>query len=371
MILLLVMKRYRWLILIVVIAGIYLYSHRLTLFNFGKASPAIPVTVAPAIKKDVTVTYTTIGQTQTIASVNVTAQVSGQLVAVNFKEGDLVHAGDVLFQIDSRPYEAQLSQAEANLAKDSAQLVSNKLLLGRYQPLLKKGFVTKQDYDQTKANEASGEATVKADEAAVSEAKINLDYCTIKAPITGRTGNLLMTQGNNVTANDNTTLVTINQLQPIYVSFALPDKMLSVVRQEMQDRPIVVKARTTNSIETGIVTFINNAIDNTTGTIQLKATFANDKEKLWPGQFTNITVPTQTLKQAIVVPADAVQQGQNGAYVYLLKTNNTVAYQVVNVGPIVENGIVITKGLNVGDKVITAGQLRLDDGSKVIVETEK
>jgi multidrug efflux system membrane fusion protein len=368
MLLLLTMKRYRWLItLIIIIVGIYFYSHRHTLYQFSKEKPGVPVSIANVRKKDVVVTFNTIGQVQTIATVNVTAQVAGKLTTVNFKEGQLVHAGDILFTIDSQSYEAQLAQAEATLARDNAQLGSNQLLLERNQILLKKGFISKQDFAQVKANTESDAATVQADEAAIKQAKINLNYCTITAPITGRTGNLLVTVGNNITTSGNTTLVTINQLQPIYVSFALPENVLSIIRQEMQQRPIHVTIKNSQTFENGVITFVNNAIDNTTGTIQLKATFANDKENLWPGQFANVTVPAQTLPQALIVPADAIQYGQQGPFVFVIKSDDIATYQPVTIGPTVADGTVIKKGLAVGDEVVTAGQLRLNDGSKVMV----
>jgi multidrug efflux system membrane fusion protein len=360
------MKRYYWFILLVILLlGIYLYSHRI-LFTQKSADKSIPVSYATVVKKDITPMLDSIGQVLPLSTVSITPQVSGRLLAIYFKEGDLVKEGQPLFEIDPRPYQAALSQAEAQYSRDQSQLWNAKLILERSEALKKKGFLSSQDYDQVKSNAESLAATVKADEALINQAKLNLEYCKINSPVTGRTGNFLITIGNTVTAGTNNPLVIINQIQPIYISFTLPEKELSIIQSEWKKYPILISAFSNNNfIEQGKLAFINNTIDTTTGTIQLKAIFENKNEKLWPGQFSNIQLPLQKLSQVLVVPTEAVQIGQQGNYVYIINPDNTVTSKIVSVGLQAKEGIVIQQGLEVGNRVVTSGQLKLRDGLKV------
>lgn len=363
------MKRNRWiLLLILLLVGIYLYSHRASFYSTN-TEKSIPVTASSVIKKDVMIKLESIGQVLPISTVTITPQVSGKLLKVNFKEGDTVTSGQVLFEIDPRSYETSLAQTEAQLSHDQALLWSAQLLFDRSAVLRKKGALSQQDYDQVKSNAQSLSATVKSDQALVQQAKLNLDYCTIVSPVTGRTGNLLVNSGNIVTANS-TALVTINQIQPIYISFAIPENKLSDIQEAFrQQNAITVTTVTKNHhTENGKLVFINNTIDNTTGTIQLKAVFDNQDNQLWPGQFVTVHIPLKKISQALIIPVEAVQQGQQGAYVYRIDDHQRVKYTPIITGPEVPEGVVIEKGLNMGEKVVTSGQLKLTDGSKVSIE---
>jgi multidrug efflux system membrane fusion protein len=335
------------------------------------AVPPAPVTVATVGQESVPVRITTIGTAQPVSTVSIKSRVDGQIFKAGFREGQLVHRGDLLFQIDPRPYEAALEQAQANLLRDKAQLQRSQLDLKRYAELAKKNYAPQQQYEAARATAEGTEATVRADESLISAARLNLEYTQIRSPIDGRTGNLLINVGNLVKANDTNALVVINQTQPIYVSFSIPEANLPKVRKRMGESKLPVSVTIPGDsgppIE-GEVTFINNQVDVSTGTIQLKATFANKDDRLVPGQFVNVALTLSTLSQALVVPSQAVQSGQRGTYVFVVKPDETVEQRLVELGPTVDAMAVITKGLAVGERVVTEGQLRLFPGAKVDVK---
>lgn len=336
----------------------------------GGAPPA-PVTVATVAKESVPVRITTIGNAQAYSTVSVKSRVDGQIFSVGFQEGQLVHKGDLLFQIDPRPFEAQLNQAEANLARDKAQLGRAGLDLQRYTELSQKNFASRQTYETARATAESAQATVAADQAAVDQAKINLEYTQIRSPIDGLTGNLLINVGNIVKAEDTPALVVINQVQPIYVSFSIPEQNLPEVKRRMAEGPLPVAATIpgdTGPPEEGKVTFINNAVDTSTGTIQLKATFPNENGRLTPGQFVNVAMTLTTLSDALVVPSRAIQTGQSGNYVFVVKPDRTVEQRPIELGVTVDTRAVVQKGLAPGEQVVTEGVLRLYPGAKVDVK---
>jgi multidrug efflux system membrane fusion protein len=328
---------------------------------------AVPVLAAVAVQKDVPVQLTAIGNVEAYSTVEVNSRIGGQLVRVHFKEGQDVNKGDILFTIDPRPFEAALKQAEANLLRDTAQMNNARQQEQRYQELVKKGYVAQADYDQMRTNADALEATVRADKAAVENARLQLTYCFIYSPITGRTGNLLVHEGNIIKENDKT-IVTINQVQPIYVSFTLPEQRLPEVKKYMAGERLKVMVSYPQKNELpmqGELTFIDNTVDRMTGTIRLKGTFANNEKRLWPGQFVNVTLNLTTRPSAIVVPSQAVLVGQQGQYVFVIRRDATVEMRPVTVSMTVGSESVIEKGVASGEQVVTDGQLRLVPGTKV------
>src|SRR5215468_6275906 len=293
----------------------------------GGQGPAVPVTATAAVTKSVPLDVQAIGTVIAASTVAVRAQITGELTSVNFKEGDEVQQGQVLFTLDKRPFEAALQQAEAQLQKDIAQLANAKAQATRYQDLAQRGIATREQVDQMTTQAAALEATVAADQANVQSARVQLDYATIEAPISGRTGLLQVHKGNLVRANDTIPIVSINRVTPVYVTFAIPESMLPQFKQYMAAGTIRVEARAPNdtgAASTGKIDFIDIAVDNTTGTIKVKGTFPNEDRKLTPGQFVNVNVTLTTDHNAIVVPTVAVQSGQQGTYVYVIKADNTV-----------------------------------------------
>lgn len=333
--------------------------------------PEVPVAVIAAVQKDVPVQIKAIGRVQAHSTVIVKAQVAGELIAVHFREGQDVKKGDLLFTIDPRPFEAQLKQAEANTARDKAQLANAKRQVDRYGAVVSKGYVSQEQYDVLIANANALEATVRADEAAVENARLSLKYCYIRAPIDGCTGELKVHAGNVVKANDETSpLITINRVSPVYVSFSVPEQDLADIKKYMAARKLEVLAsvsRSQNVSAVGELTFLDNAVDAATGTIQLKAEFPNRDRALWPGQFSNVTLTLTQQSGVVVVPFEAVQTGQQGQYVFVLKPDSTVEYRLVSAGKAVNSEVVIEKGLAPGETVVTDGQLRLGNGTKVKV----
>lgn len=329
------------------------------------------VNVSAVIRRDVTVNTEATGNVQPHATVAIKSLVDGELLAVNFKEGDSVKVGQVLFTIDPRPYDVKLQQAKATLAHDQAQLTLANETLDRNLKLIAKGYIAKQDYDQLKANQAALNATIQADQAAVADAQLELNYCTIQAPINGRTGSISVTAGNIIKASDPNPLVTINQIAPIDVKFSIAEKQFLDLKQNLQQEKIPVQAyleQNNRVIKSGILSFMDNTVDTTTGMIQLKAIFDNSDQYFWPGQFVKLIIPTTLLKQALVIPTRAVQMGQNGAYVFVVK-NNTATIRAIVVGPTVNDLTVINSGLQPGELVVTEGQLYLTDGAKVQIST--
>lgn len=324
----------------------------------------VPVVVLRVSQKTVNFTYNALGTVQPYSIVSIKSLVDGQLLASHFQQGDFVKQGQLLFEIDPKPYQVQLQQANANLAHDEALLNNANALLKRNSKLLNPGYIAKQDYDQSYANLNALKATVAADEAAIAQAELKLSYTKIYAPINGKTGNLNIYPGNIIKNNDST-LVTITQIQPIYISFAIPEKFLMNIADTMKTHNVNVQAQITPVTEQGKLTFINNTIDSTTGTIELKATFSNDSLHLWPGQFINVTLPIQNIANAIIVPADTVKLGQNGYYVYVIDDKHQAHYRSVTLGPLVQEGQVITSGLSAGESVVKDGISWLSENTPV------
>jgi len=309
-----------------------------------------------------------IGTVEAYSTVTVRAQITGELTAVKFQQGDDVEAGQELFTLDRRPLEAALLQAEANLQRDTAQAGNATAILERYEQLVQRGILAREQRDTARATVAALEGTLAADRAAIENAKVQLQYSNIRAPIPGRTGALMVTAGNLVRANDQTPLVTINQVAPIFVSFAFPEASLSALRRYMDRGSLRVEARPTGSDgppAVGHITFVDNTVDQTTGTIKVKGTFANESRGLWPGQFVNVVVRLATESASIVVPSVAVQTGPDGTYVYVVTPDQTVELRPVTVARVAGAEAMIATGLAAGDTVVVDGHLRLVPGGRV------
>ena len=391
-----------------------------------KKRPGVPVRVATAIQKDVPVELRGIGNVEAYSTVSIKALVSGELAKVNFTEGQDVKKGDLLMDIDPRPFEAalrqseanlgsimaqvqqvqanlvrdlaQVKQSEANLARDMAQAKYAAENAQRYESLVEKNYVAKEQYEQLRTNAEALAATVQADKAAVDNAqatlqankaalenaqaavrasreavenaKIQLGYCYIYSPMSGRTGNLFVKPGNIIKAND-VPIVTINQINPIYVTFSIPEEHLGdikkyMVRGNLKATAVIPKEEMNR--EEGVLTFIDNAVDMTTGTIRLKGTFENKEKRLWPGQFVNVILTLTTQPNAVLIPSQAVQTGQEGLYVFVVKPDLTVESRPVAVGLSLDGLTVVTKGLQPGETVVTDGQIRLVPGAKVEIK---
>ncbi|PYR41903.1 MAG: efflux RND transporter periplasmic adaptor subunit [Acidobacteria bacterium] len=363
----------------------------------GDSGPA-PVVTAKVSQKDVPVDLAAIGNVEAYATISVRAQVTGQLQEIAFQEGDGVRKGQQLFALDRRPFEATLAQADANVTRDKALLAQAEAQLARdasnaeYQQLaserqtqlVQRGIISRDAAEQSRAQADATAAVVKADraniesaraqlvaqQAAVDSARVSLDYTIIKSPIDGRTGNLSVKVGSLVTAN-NTELITIARVQPVYVTFTVPAVHLSTIKRHMTSDPLPVTAVPQDAdaqAAEGKLTFVDNAVDMTTDTIKLKATFANADRRLWPGQFARVTLRLATLPNALVVPSAAVQTGQDGQYVFVVKPDSTVEQRTISPGQRVADDIVVQKGLEAGETVVTEGQLRLEPGSRVTTD---
>lgn len=335
--------------------------------------PIVPVTVGTVTQKTVPVQLTAIGNVEAVSTIQVKAQIGGALHKVHFREGQDVAKGALLFTIDPRPYEAQVKQAEANLAKDRAQMENARKDAGRYEGLAKKGYVAREQYEQYLTNATALEATVSADQAVLDNARLQLKYCSIYSPISGRTGSLIANEGNLIKANADTAMVVINQIQPIYVTFSVPEQYLSEIKNYMAAGKLKVEAYASKddaAPEEGVLSFVDNAVDLATGTVKLKATFPNMQRRLWPGQFVSAVLTLTNRPNALLVPAAAVQTGQNGQYVFVVKGDNTVESRPVSSGITVNNYTVIDKGLNPGETVVTDGQLQLAPGAKVEIRND-
>jgi len=323
--------------------------------------------VGTAVREDIPVQVRAIGTVEPYSTVSVKTMVSGQILKVHFKEGQDVGKGEPIFEIDPAPYKAALSLAQATLAKDVALKDNAEKEVRRYATLIEKDLVPRQQYDQMVSSAAALEATVKADSAAVENARVQLDYCYIRSPIDGRTGSILVQEGNVVKAND-AALVTINQIQPIRVSFSVPEQRLAAVRKFQAASALKVEAVPQDGnagASTGSLSFIGNAVDPATGTIQLKGTFRNADRRLWPGQFVNVVLTLTRRTGAVVVPSQAVQTGQQGQYVYVARPDRTVEARPVTTAESFDGRTVIEKGVQAGEEVVTDGQLRLVPGTKV------
>ncbi|MBP1699566.1 MAG: efflux transporter, family, subunit, partial [Deltaproteobacteria bacterium] len=339
------------------------------------ASAPIPVTVNTSTQKTVPVQLRAIGNVQAYATVIVKSKVGGEIVRVHFTEGQDVKKGELLFTIDPRPYEAALKQAEANLERDLARAKNAQEDARRYEFLIQKGVVARQQYEKFRTDADALEATVLADRAAVENAvenaKIQLGYCFIHSPIDGRTGSLIVQQGNIIKAED-INLLVINQVIPIDVTFSVPEQFLPEIKKYMATGKLLVEAlipMNEERPEKGVITFIDNTVDSNTGTIRLKGTFTNHGKKLWPGQFVNVALTLTTEPNAIVVPSQTIQTGQEGQYIFVVKSDLTVESRSVVAGRTVNNETVIEKGLQVNERVVTDGQLRLYPGAKVEIKT--
>jgi multidrug efflux system membrane fusion protein len=330
---------------------------------------AVPVTVALVEQKNVPVQINAIGTVESIDSVGIKNQVGGELTSVNFKEGQDVAKGQLLFTIDRRPLDADLRRLEATLIKDRATAANDRAQAKRYAELCKQGVVAQQQAEQMAATADASEALVKADEAAVVNAKVQLQYAQIYSPISGRTGNLMVQLGNVVKANPDTPIVTINQIAPIYVTFTIPEQFLGDVKRYMAKQRLAVTATLPNdpAPDFGTLTFIDNTVDNKTGTIKLKGVFANKDHRLWPGQFVNVTLTLSTQPNAITVPTQSVQTGQQGQFVFVVKDDNSAEVRPVTVIRLFGDQTIVASGVKPGEKVVTDGQLRLVSGTKVEV----
>jgi multidrug efflux system membrane fusion protein len=362
----------------------------------------VPVTVAKASTRDVPVEIQVIGNVEAYSTITVKALVGGQLTNVYFKEGDFVRKGEKLFDIDRRPLEAAYNQAVANIARDQASLLQAQANMARdaanakyqdsqakrYGELFTAGVISKDQAEQLRAGADASAQAVNADQAAIASAqaaigasqataenaKVQLSYTTIYSPIDGRTGNLTVKQGNVVTAN-NMDMITINQVEPIYVTFSVPEAQLTAIKKYMAMGSLSVRSRPqdadTADEERGALTFVDNTVDITTGTIKLKGTFPNTDHKLWPGQFVRVTLLLTTQANAVVVPNQAIQTGQAGAFIYVVKEDKTVETRPVVAGARVGQDMVVNEGISAGETVVIEGQLRLAPGSKVVVRDSK
>jgi len=338
----------------------------------GGAAPAgIPVTVAVVALKTIPLELRVIGNVESYSSVSLKSQVSARVVSVNFKEGQDVRKGDLLFTLDKRPLEAEQQQNQAALERDIARSQNAAAQAKRYAELLKEGVVSKQNFDDLSSSAQASEATVRADQAAIESTKLKIAYTSILSPIDGRTGSILVYPGNLAKENDVPVLVVINQIQPIYVNFAVSEQFLTEIKKYMAQRTLAVEAAVPQQEdvrEQGMLTFVDNTVDRVTGTIHLKATFQNKQRRLWPGQFVNVTLKLAQELNRTVVPAQAVQTGQGGQYVYVVKADKTVEARLVTVTRTIADQAVIDKGLTVGETVVTDGQLRLVPGAKVEIK---
>lgn len=332
-----------------------------------KSPPSVPVLVAQAAEKQMPLRVHAIGNVETIASVALKSRVDGQIIQVHVRDGQDVAAGDLLFQLDPKPYQSQLEQAQANLAHDQAQLEYLKGQEQRYQDLLAQNFVSKEGYAQVAANFRAAEASVKADEAAVQHARVNLAYTTIKSPIHGRIGKVMLTEGNLVKANDTVPMLVINQLSPIYVNVAVPEQYLGEIRSRQRAAPLNVEVlpdRNGKPLQ-GRLAFIDNAVDVTTGTIKLRGSFANADKALWPGQFVDAWVTLRDGERALVVPTQSVQTGPNGQYVFVVKADSTAEMRKVEIARTEGPATVLAAGVSAGETVVVDGASRLLPGSRV------
>jgi len=348
--------------------GLFLQYNKESRAAVQKTPAAVPVTAAAVVTKTMPVRLLAIGNVEPYTSVAVKARVDGQLLVAKFKEGDEVRQGSILFEIDPRPFAAALKQAQANLLKDKALFDRASEQEKRYKDLLAKNFISPDAYEQVRTNTETAAATMSGDDAAIESAKLSLDYCTIRSPVTGYAGRIQIQQGNLVKANDTNPLVTINQVVPIYASFSVPEQNIGNIRKYLADGELQVRAAFTNTSHApvaGKLSFIDNSADTTTGTIKLKAAFPNLDKALWPGQYVNVVLTLYDQKDAVVAPSAAVQNGPNGQYVYVVKPDATVEMRIIKIARTEGDETVVASGVTPGDEVVTVGQLRLAPGMKV------
>lgn len=367
----------RWMVfgglgMLVVATGLFMYfgaEIRANERKTPKGPPPIPVTVAPVVQQSVPIRLQAIGNVEAFSTVALKARTDGQIIEVGFREGEEVRKGQVLFKIDPRPFEAALRQAEANALRDAAASEQARSQERRYKDLLDKNFISKEAYAQIRTNATTAEATAKASQAALDNARLNVEYCTITAPIEGYAGKIQIQLGNLVKANDVNPLVVINQVHPIYVNFAVPEQRLAEVRQYMALNSLAVQALIPGSDQaattTGVLIFVDNAVDPNTGTIRLRARFANKENSLWPGQFVGVSVRLFEQPDAIVIPSTAVQTGPEGQYVYVVGKDMAADVRKVEVQRTEGDHAIVARGLAKGELVVTRGQLRLGPKSRV------
>ncbi len=350
------------------------------------AAEVVPVLAAKVERRAVPIELSAIGNVEALQSVAVQARVSGEIDEVAFREGQDVQPGDLLFTIDPRPYQAALDEAQARVERDRALAKNAEETAARYADLVKKDYVTPEQYEQMRAGGEAARATAKADEAAVENARLQLSYTRITAPIAGRTGSIQVHRGNMLRPNDERTLVTINQIRPIAVAFTVPESAFDQIRRARADSKLSVVAQPSrgpaepaapgtepgngggDKPETGELSFVDNTVDRTTGTVRLKATFSNASGALWPGRFVDVVLTLAHDPGALVIPAEAIQTGQQGSYVFVVKADSTVESRPVTVGRKQGGHVVIAKGLSADERVVTDGQMRLAPGVKVEVK---
>ena len=363
-------------ILIAACGGYVGWQHRPTANIAATAasapSPAIPVSVAPAQRRDVPIYLTGLGTVQAFNTVTVKTRVDGELLKVAFTEGQDVKAGDLLAQIDPRPFQATYDQAVAKKVQDEANLANAKLDLQRFSDLATRNFAPKQQVDTQRAMVAQLEAQIQGDQAAIDSAKTQLDYTTITSPLTGRTGIRLVDQGNIVHATDTTGLVVVTQLQPISVIFTLPESDLASVQSALKSGPVRIFAMDRDNdkqLAEGTIAVLDNQIAQTTGTMRIKGTFPNKDGALWPGEYLNIRLLARTEPNVVTVPSSALQRGPDGYYAYMVKSDSTVETRPLKVGQVSEGAAIVDNGVAAGEQVVTAGQYRLQPGARVEVNT--
>jgi multidrug efflux system membrane fusion protein len=336
----------------------------------GQARPPVPVLVAPAVETNVAVQIRAIGNVLPYLKVTIRSQITGQLTHVHFREGQEVKQGDPLFTIDPRPPQGALEQAKANLARDAALLENARIEFERAKKLFDSALISRDDFDKARANLDTLKGTVLADRAAISGAELNVEFTSIRSPVDGVTGNLLVSPGNIVKAPDDA-MLTINQIHPIYVSFSVPERSLPEIKKEMLKKTLTVEAafqKLSGPPPQGKLTFIDNTVDPTTGMIQLKATFPNENSVLWPGQFVQVSLTLSEQPHVVVVPSEAIQNSQNGEFIFVVKADQTVEMRPVVTGITRDDETLVEKGLKGGETVVIDGQLRLVPGAKVSIK---
>jgi multidrug efflux system membrane fusion protein len=337
-----------------------------------RGAAAVPVLTAKAVQKDVPQLVQTVGNVEAYSTVEIRPQVTGTLLKVSFAEGQDVQAGQLLFTIDPQPFDLAVRQAEAQLAKDTAQADNAEAIRARNEDLLKRGILAPQDYQTSASQAASLKATVKADQTNIESAKLQLQYTKIAAPVAGRTGALMVHEGALLRTSDTSAMVIINQVTPIRVVFGVPGQYLTQVRSEQAASPLVVTARaagSTDALSHGDISFLDNTVDVSTGTLKVKGTFPNADRKLWPGEIVEVSLQLSVASHAVVVPAAAVQNGQQGQYVYVVNADRTVTFRPVQVSLRNGDDVVVTTGVKVGEEIVTDGQLGLTPGATVQLKT--
>jgi multidrug efflux system membrane fusion protein len=342
----------------------------------SKEKPAVPVTVASVFTKDVPMQVSAVGNVEAYSTVAVKSRVSGELVGVHFQEGQEIKEGGLLFTIDKAPYEVALKEAQARLERDQALARKARDDVRRNMPLAERDIVSRQSLDQYVSTAEAAEALVKADQATLENLQLQLGYCSIRSPISGRTGSLLIQKGNLIKGNDeNKSLLTVHQLEPIYVTFAVPEKYLGEINRRTKENKMDVQVHTPGSQGsaepiTGVVSFVNNTVEQSTATIRLKATFQNRDRRLWPGQTTHVLLTLGVQLKAVVVPSQAIQSGQSGSYAFVVKQDQTAELRLVSVSRSTNGETVIEKGLSPGETVVTDGQLLLTSGARVSIKDQ-